>query len=151
MSHLCKVFIDTSPIIYHIEGNLQYGKLAELLFNLVDDEKIRMVISATVLSECLVLPFRKQEDNLVATYLELLLYSDQVIRVDINSEVALKIAKLRADNPSLKHPDASNIAAAMYAKCDFFITNDEKLLKVQGLNQLKVILLEDVEQCLSDV
>lgn len=151
MNQLCKVFIDTSPIIYHIEGNLQYGKSTELLFNLVDDEKIRMVISTIVLSECLVLPFRKQEDNLVATYLELLLYSDQVIRVDINSEVALKIAKLRADNSSLKSPDASNITAAMYAGCDYFVTNDKKLLKIQGLNQLKVILLEDVEQNLNDV
>jgi predicted nucleic acid-binding protein len=151
MSHLCKVFIDTSPIIYHIEENQQYAKHTELLFNLMDDEKVSMVISATVLSECLVLPFREQKYDLVAIYLELLLDSDQVIRVDINSEVALKIAKLRADNRSLKYPDASNIAAAMYAKCDFFITNDEKLLKVQGLNQLKVILLENVEQCLSDV
>lgn len=103
------------------------------------------------MSECLVLPFRKQEDDLVATYLELLLDSDQVIRVDINSEIALKTAKLRADNPSLKHPDASNVAAAMYAKCDYFVTNDQQLLKVQGLNNLKVILLEDVEQYLSDV
>jgi predicted nucleic acid-binding protein len=148
---LTHVFIDTAVIIYYIEGNQKYEKYTQFLFDLIDDEKTTMVVSSTVLSECLVLPFRKQEDNLVATYLELLLYSDRVTLIDIDSEVALKIAKLRADNRSLKYPDASNIAAAMHARCNYFITNDEKLLKLQGLNQLKVILLEDVEQNLNDV
>jgi predicted nucleic acid-binding protein len=147
MSHLCKVFIDTSPIIYHIEENQQYAKHTELLFNLMDDEKVSMVVSATVLSECLVIPLRNQDYKLVANYLELF----QTTTVDINFEIAIEAAKLRADNQFLKYPDASNLAVAMYSKCDYFITNDQALLKVQGLNNLKVILIQDVEQHLNSI
>lgn len=33
MNKLYKVFVDTSPIIYHIEENQQYAKQTQLLFN----------------------------------------------------------------------------------------------------------------------
>jgi len=62
--------------------------------------------------------------------------------VPINAEVADQAAHLRA-RYNLRLPDALQVATAVYAGCDAFLTNDTQLQRVQDLrvNVLEEILL----------
>jgi predicted nucleic acid-binding protein len=145
-----KIFIDTAVIIYYIEGNQNYAKSTQLIFDLIDEGKAIMVTSTTVFSECLVLPFKNQQYDLADKF-DILLKSEPVILADISLKVALTAAELRACNPALKLPDAQNLAVAIQEKCNSFITNDEKLKKISGLDQLSVIILSEIESYLDNV
>lgn len=47
-------------------------------------------------------------------------------------------AQLRALHPSVRTPDALQLAAALFAGCSAFVTNDRDLPAVPGLEVLKL-------------
>lgn len=54
--------------------------------------------------------------------------------------IANQAARLRASY-NLRLPDALQVATAVYAGCDAFLTNDRQLQRVQ---ELQVIVLEEI-------
>jgi len=60
--------------------------------------------------------------------------------VPINAEIADQSARFRASY-NLRLPDALQVATAVYAGCDAFLTNDTQLQRVQ---ELRVIVLEEI-------
>jgi predicted nucleic acid-binding protein len=97
--------------------------------------------SVITLTEVLTQPRRAGNVVLVAAYRRLLLNSKNHALVHINVEVAEKAAELRAAH-NLKTPDALQVAAAIIAGCDAFLTNDARLSRV---TELRVLVLDDLE------
>ena len=133
------VAIDTSPFIYYIEEHQDYIKVIDPLFKLIGQGQIIAYTSVVTLIEVLTRPIEENDNELVATYENLLTSSENLILVDIDRHVGIESARLRAKY-NIRTPDAIQLAAGLVNGAKVFITNDANLKKVK---ELKVIVLDD--------
>ncbi len=91
-----------------------------------------LVTSALTLLEVLVVPYRAGNQLLADQYEALLTRSRGIRVVDLSRDQLRAAALLRATT-GIKTPDALQLAAAIGAKCQTFLTNDRRLLTVPGL------------------
>jgi len=133
-----KVFaLDTNCFIYHFEKHPVFSPLTEELFLLL--KKKKAITSSITLSELIskkeIFADRKKLTNYKVAFL-----STPSLRV---VEVDLKVAEYAAGFRiiyNLRFPDAIQIATALLGGADVFITNDERMKKVE---EIKVLLLKD--------
>jgi hypothetical protein len=59
LANVRELFLDTAPIIYHVEGNLAYQPLTDQVFQTIQAGTLSAVTSSITLSECLVHPYRR--------------------------------------------------------------------------------------------
>ena len=133
MSENKSIFIDTAPFIYLIENNTKYSTKVEEL--LADYISLNYNICSSVISymEFCVIPDRDGRLDVIESFNNLLLKLNISI-FEINIDVAIRGYKLRSSNPSLKGMDALQLACALENDCSEFITNDEKLKKINEIN-----------------
>ena len=136
------LFLDTAPVIYYVERNPYYYQTAKLFFNLIDKGRLQGVTSPVTLAECLVIPHRLEQKQLVQDFEDLIVYGNNTIFVPIDNEAGNIAANLRA-NYNLTLPDALQIAVAIITGCQAFLTNDIKLKRV---NELQVLVLDEIKQ-----
>src|SRR5205823_2343575 len=105
------------------------------------DGHIVLCTSVITLTEVLVQPIRQGDARLEQEYRDLLINSADFEMFPINSVVAEDAADLRA-RYNLRTPDALQIAAALEAGCDAFLTNDAQLSRV---TELQIMVLDDLE------
>jgi predicted nucleic acid-binding protein len=94
--------------------------------------------SAVPLLEVLVVPYRAGNLDLAARYEAYLSQSRGLRMVEIGRPQIRIAAQLRAHHPSIRTPDALQIAAALSAGCSCFVTNDRDLPAVPALRILKL-------------
>jgi predicted nucleic acid-binding protein len=140
ISRLTSIFIDTAPIIYYIEANQPFGLLAKEVVDCLQSENIAAYTSVITLTEVLVKPFEKGNDNLALKFSTFLRYSNSIDLLEINAKIAEEAGRLRGKYPSLRTMDALQIAAALNISADAFITND---INLKQINEIKVIVLKD--------
>ena len=68
-------------------------------------------------------PFRQSRPDLAALYREILLYSPYLDIVTLEASIAESAARIRARH-GIRTPDAIQIATALGAGCQAFLTND---------------------------
>jgi len=136
-----KLFLDTAPIIYFVEGNERYRAAVQIVFDCIDRGSLIAVTSPVTLAECLVLPYRMERSALVKVFSELIVNGCNTVFMDIDQETATAAARLRAEH-NLSLADSFQLAIALNAGCDAFLTNDIALKRIAGLD---VIVLEDME------
>lgn len=100
-----------------------------------DDE---VVTSSLTLLEVLVVAYRAGNLALAARYEAYLSQSRGVRMVEIGRPQLRMAAQLRALHPSIRTPDALQVAAALSAGCSGFVTNDRDLPTVSGLEVLRL-------------
>jgi predicted nucleic acid-binding protein len=128
-----RIYLDSAPIIYQIEGNEEFAQSTQLIFDMIDEGQFTAVTSSITLSEVLVMPYRLGRMDLVEDYRKMLSSGENTEYVPIlDEEAAITVAKLRAINESLKKFDAQHLAVAIQHHCDLFLTNDAKLKKLLG-------------------
>jgi uncharacterized protein len=117
-----RVYLDSSPIIYLVEGIAPYAatleaRLARLQATLVCSELSRL--------ECRVRPIRDKEDALLAAFDS---YFADIVEdvIPLSRQVIDRATQLRA-RYCLRTPDAIHLAAAIVGDCDAFLTNDYRL------------------------
>ena len=133
-----KAFLDTNLFIYLIEENeLHLNKVHNLLLFLEKNE-YEIITSTLTLGEILTKPYKENRLDLVETYKKF--FSDMEL-VELNSEIASLFAKVRADY-KIKTPDAVQLASAVYAKADLFVTNDDGLSRFES-DGCRVVLLRE--------
>lgn len=120
------VGLDTAPLIYFIERHADYHPLVRPFFAALDRGELAVVTSTVTLVEVLVHPLRRQEDELVNQYGEILLHAEHLTTLPVSPEIAAQAARLRADH-NLRTPDAIQLATALYSGANHFLTNDRKL------------------------
>ncbi len=134
------VFLDTAPLIYHVERHPVYVARTRPIFQGIDAGSIQAVTSSISLVECLVLPLRRG-DTALATRFRAAITSGVGTRMVGIDAVAEDAAELRATlNWGLA--DAFQVACALRAGVDAFITNDRMLLRAP---RLRVLLLDDLD------
>ncbi|BAZ05130.1 type II toxin-antitoxin system VapC family toxin [Calothrix sp. NIES-3974] len=136
-----KVFLDTAPIIYYVEGTPGLGEVVREVFNLLAQGGFQAVGSPITLAECLVMPIRLGKPKIQRDFLELLTNTDGISFIPITASVSQKAAEIRVSY-GLKLPDALQVAVALVAGCDAFLTND---IALQRVSELQVLILGDLQ------
>ncbi len=133
--------VDTAPFIYLIEKHPVYIVLVRAIFSQIAQGNITGVSSVIALTEVLTQPIKAGNRQLEQAYRRILLRSGHLTLRAIDEPTAEKAAHLRATH-NLRTPDAIQIAAALQAGCQAFLTNDRGLLRV---SELSVLVLDELE------
>ena len=134
------VFLDTTPIIYYIEGKQPiYESVLKSIFIENSKGNILFATSALTLLELLVQPLRVKRFDLVEKYKSILTTFSNLKIMDLDPETSLIATNLRADY-NLKTPDAIRIASSIISGSDLFLTNDKQLSIVE---EIEVLVLAD--------
>ena len=134
------IFIDTSPFIYYIEECEKYIEAVDSLFSYISQGRITAYTSFITLIEVLTKPIEEKNKRLVCKYEDLLTNSKGLILADMDKNIAVESARLRAKY-RIKIPDAIQVASGLVNGAKAFITNDSNLKKIK---EIKVIVLDDI-------
>ena len=132
-----KVFLDTAPLIYFIEGNSPHQAKLKDIFAALDKGEFTFVTSALTILEVLVQPIRKNRQDLVNQYKHILTTASGISIIEINTTIAFKAAELRAKY-NLKTPDSIQVAVALEHGANYFFTNDFRLKTVTEIEIITV-------------
>lgn len=140
MTESRRIYIDTSPYIYYLEKNLEYGnKVKGFLMSNYNSGK-EFVTSAITIEEYSIVPYRENSIKLLKEF-EMLIEDTETDVVDITKSVAKKAAQIRADYKCFKAMDALQLAAAVKNCCGVFLTNDKQL---RQFKELTVMTMDDL-------
>lgn len=136
-----RLFLDTAPLVYYVEEDERYLDRVDPVFRRVDGGLTSAVTSPVTLAECLVMPIRRGQQKLQQAFIDAIVSGTNVDFVLTDQAIAQRAADLRARyNVSL--PDALQLATAITAGCDAFLTNDHLLKRVTEIDVLVVDELE---------
>lgn len=137
-----RLFLDSAPVIYTVEQNLQYLALVRVVFEYIEDSLLIGVTSPVTLAECLVRPYRLGQTQLQQDFIELMTDKEFFEFAPIDEEdIAIQAAQIRA-RYNLQLPDAFQVAVALAAECEALLTNDATFRRV---TELRVLVLDDLE------
>jgi predicted nucleic acid-binding protein len=140
LANVRELFLDTAPIIYHVEGNLAYQPLTDQVFQTIRAGTLSAVTSPITLSECLVHPYWRSDMALAQKFRNVITAGVNTRYVGVDA-VAERAAEIRA-HYNLKLADSFQVAAAIAAGCDAFLTNDTALKRVNGIT---ILALDELE------
>jgi len=140
LANVRELFLDTAPVIYHVEANPAYQPLTDQVFQTIQAGTLSAVASSITLSECLVHPYRNGDMALVQKFRNVITAGVNTRYVGVDA-LAEQAAEVRA-RYNLKLADAFQIAAAIAAGCDAFLTNDPTLKRVSGIT---ILVLDELE------
>ncbi len=141
LSGVTKLGVDTAPLIYYIEQHPRYAPVVSPTFELISRGRVTGVTTVVTLVEVLTLPLQKGNQRLAESYKAVLESSDNLAMMPIDQPIAERAAELRA-HYGLRTPDALQVAAAVLAGCEAFLTNDKRLSLVPGL---RILVLDEFE------
>ena len=137
LSNYRRVFLDTAPIIYLVEAHPIFSPVCISIFETILSGKCHAVTSPITLAECITQPIRLARHDLQAQYSHAITSGINTSFVPIGQAIAINAAQLRATY-AISLSDALQIATALYAGCDGFVTNDIRLKRVQGISFLVI-------------
>lgn len=122
---MSRVFFDTNLFIYLIDGGGERASRVRGVLERMSSRRDELLTSTITLGEVLVKPLSAGDSAWAERY-EKMLDTPGVSVLPFDRGAARIYARLRQD-PSLKPPDAIQLACAANARCDLFITNDDRL------------------------
>jgi predicted nucleic acid-binding protein len=122
---MSRIFFDTNLFIYLLEDSGARGAKVSGILERISSRRDELLTSTLTLAEVLVKPL-SLGDIVWADRYEKLLNTPGVSLLSFDRASARIYAQLRQDK-TLKPPDAVQLSCAANAKCDLFITNDERL------------------------
>jgi predicted nucleic acid-binding protein len=136
-----KVALDSSVLIYHLEGVEPYADLTEATFAAIGEGTPVAVLSTLSVTELLVQPFVEGRRDRVEAFERFILSLPNTELIAPSYAAAKEAARLRA-RYKIGTPDALLLATALTDRADGFLTNDRRLLrlKVEGIS---VVVLDD--------
>jgi len=134
-----RIAIDTNAFIYLMERHPKYFDVVRELFNAVEIGRVYAISSVLLITEVLTKPLKDGNKGLADRYLAFVSTFPNLGLREIDQNVTLQAAKLRACY-GFKTPDALFLATAMEEKAEAFITNDVRL---QGFKKIEIVLLND--------
>ncbi|MCC6344479.1 MAG: type II toxin-antitoxin system VapC family toxin [Bryobacterales bacterium] len=130
---MSRIFLDTNLFIYFYEDCGEPTRRTQELFARMSARNDEIYTSALTLGELLVKPVGKENEQLVRLY-ESRLGPPAITIIPFDRACASHFARIRRDR-SIKAPDAIQLACAAQARCDLFLTNDDRLSRkiIQGI------------------
>lgn len=139
MTDYKRIFLDTSPIVYYLEGNeLYYSNMKKFW---IKYDNCDFVTSAVTVTEYLTYPYQQNNSKLINAFYAFTDGMDIDIK-NINKAIAEKAAQIRAEYKFFKTMDALQLATACLAGCDLFLTNDKQL---KQFKEVKCITVEELD------
>ena len=135
-----RVYFDTNPIIYFVEGHDVFYHAVKPLFVMLEAETFFAFTAEFTLTEVLIKPYRDQFAELVADYTGLLVESEYFTLLSLNAETFHNAAKIGGET-LMRAPDAIHMSTAVQHRCDFFITNDKR---IRDYGAVKVIQVSEL-------
>ena len=131
------VALDSNIFIYNLEENPQFVKFTDLVFKRLVANKLKAVTSIISLTE--ILSYQKTS-NVAKQLIEDFLGTPNLEVFDVNQQIAVEAANIRRSY-GIRLPDAIQLATAVNAKADAFITNDKKLKAFKDIKILPITSL----------
>jgi predicted nucleic acid-binding protein len=125
------LYLDSNIIIYIVEREPRSYPILSAILARANTGQIKLLSSELAILECLVVPLRNQDDELIRDYSNILLSSD-IKLIPVSVDVLLEAARLRALNPRLRIPDAIHWATAILGQANYLLTNDADFLRFLG-------------------
>lgn len=124
---MSRIFLDTNFFIYLIESSGTRAARTKYLLSTFSARRDEVLTSVMTLGELLVQPMRAGDLQLVRQYRRIL-HGPGITVLPFLEDAAEAFARVRRD-PSIRPPDAIQLAVAGTAGCDLFLTNDERLVR----------------------
>lgn len=138
-----KVFVDSAPLIYFFDADLNYGQKTLQVFSEVLNSGKELVLSSITCMEYLVYPYRTQNIEKINAFYEFV--NDCNVSIcNVDLKVATEAAKIRAEYKTFHAMDALQIASTCVNNCDVFLTNDKQLCQFSNSN-LRCILIDECQ------
>ncbi len=132
-----KVFLDTAPIIYFLDNDVNFGEKARSILEEILEDGKELATSVITCTEYLTFPYRNNNREKVEAFFEFITDCDiPLYPVDI--EIAKKASRIRAEYGNFKAMDALQLASACIKGCDLFLTNDKQLKQFEGIRCVTV-------------
>lgn len=96
LNNISKVFLDTAPLIYYIEGSTNFFVIVDVFFQGLRSRNIPAVVSPITLAECLVMPIKLNQSQIQKNFVNFLTNTREIEMVCIDSEIAVKASELRS-------------------------------------------------------
>jgi predicted nucleic acid-binding protein len=122
---MSRVFFDTNLFIYLLEDSGDRGARVTQLVQRLSERQDELLTSTLTLAEVLVKPLALGDEAWADRY-EKLMNTPGVSLLPFDRASARIYARLRQDR-TMKPPDVIQLSCAASAKCDLFITNDDRL------------------------
>lgn len=137
---MSRIFWDTNLFIYLLEQRPAHlhDRVVALRKQMIQQGD-ELLTSSLTLGEVFVQPLRRNRADLAERYKAALSQGARIIAFD---EIAAQsFAEIRAYHPSVKPPDAVQLACAAVSEADLFITNDDRLsgIAVHGVGEVKAL------------
>jgi predicted nucleic acid-binding protein len=130
--------MDACSIIYLIESHQKLGQDTRLIVAKALQNKTQLMVSRLSFLACRVLPLKENNTDLLASYNRFFqLPSVQI--VELTADVINIATDLRVNYASsLRTPDALQLACALSANAEQFLTGDKKLSVIQEIDVVVV-------------
>lgn len=132
-----KVFLDTAPIIYFLDNDVNFGEKAKNIFEEILENKKRIVTSVITCTEYLTFPYKNNNFEKVEAFFEFVSDCD-IPLYSVDVEIAKKASIIRAQYKEFKTMDALQLASASIQGCDLFLTNDKQLKQFREIRCITV-------------
>lgn len=140
------VALDSMVFIYYLDATDQKLNLAaRSVIEPLLQNRNRAVTSIISVVETLSTPRYLNDQERIDNYSLFFHTLPNLSVVEVDWPIANTAAELRRQYPSLRTPDATQLATAVISKSDLFITNDERLkklphppIKILSLNTLRL-------------
>lgn len=134
-----KVFLDTTPIIYFLDYDVNYGEKTKAIFEELLEKEKNIVTSTITCTEYLTYPYKTNNFDKVDAFFEFVADCN-ILMHSIDVEIARKAAEIRAQYKDFKTMDALQLASACIQKCDLFLTNDKQL---KQFKEVRCVMIEE--------
>lgn len=135
-----QVFLDTTPIIYFLDEDVNFGDKVRSVFDEILEDGKRMVTSTITCAEYLVYPYKTNNIDKVDAFFDFLTDCD-IPMCSIDQKIAKKAAKIRAEYKGFKAMDSLQLATACLTGCDLFLTNDKQL---RQFSEIKCVTVDEI-------
>ena len=140
MTEYKKIFLDTTPIIYFLDVDVNFAEKVENLFSDFLEADSQMITSTITCTEYLTYPYRTGNSEKIDAFFEFLSDCD-IPMCPIDVDIAKKAAQIRAEYKDFKTIDCLQLATACVQECDLFLTNDKQL---RQFKEIKCVTMEEL-------
>ena len=132
------IAIDSNIFIRALDDPGHLGEKSRIFLKNLTQTTDKAFISVMVLEEFFVRVYKEKRDKEMTRIMNLLTLGEFISLVDINTQIALLAAEIRADY-NIKAPDAIHLASAIESGAKTFITTDKRLPRKIGKLTIKVL------------
>ena len=116
------------------------------IIDAVEQSRIVGVTSEITLAEILVKPIELGDRDLAAAYEQMIMPSANFEVLQVQREILIGAAHMRARRSSIRLPDAIHVSTALASRCSHFVSDDQRLHSIDKIRTLGVnpFTLDDI-------